>query len=263
MTSGPSLLFNITVVPCEENSYGAVFYKDENANEDDSPVSASPTILASSSWQINPNGGYAGYPYLNKYFPQNFDSSVSMSGEILLKDEGTGGTIRIDYTAHDPSSLHIYRYDTSYNGGGITDEVYKDGAWVYNTDWEFRYNGASMQLPDQVSANAARVIPQLFSGNNVTWTYIPLADVTDSIIPPNLCDNYLSYSYNSTTTGSFVDIDSANGGGSKVLYQCVWEGNLTWGGSEHAVRVAFRPIGVISEVLDPLYLPLKALAEIP
>ena len=174
VTSGPSLLFNITITPCEENSYGAVFYKDENAesaDESSSSVSASPTILATSSWQINPNGGYAGYPYLNKYFPQNFDSSVSMSGEILLIDEGTGGTIRIDYTAHDPSSLHIYRYDSSYGAnmeGGISDEVYKDGAWVYNTDNVFRYTGASMQTPNQVSANAARVIPQLFSGNNVT-----------------------------------------------------------------------------------------------
>ena len=236
-----SLVNNALVTPVSNISSNTARIAALEESAGNASSGPNPTVLARAGWQINPRGSYAGYPYLNKYFPQNFDSSESMSGEILLEDENTGGTIRIDYTAHDPSSLHIYRYDTSYGAnmeGGISNEVYKDGAWVYNTDYEFRYDGASMQLPTHVSAKAAKVIPQLFSGNN-TWTYIPLADVTDSVVPPNLCDDSLSYSYNSTTTGSIMDMES---GGSKVLYQCVWEGNLTWGGSEHAVRVAFRPI---------------------
>lgn len=234
--------------------------KASGSNAGNASSGPNPTILAKSNGPVDAYDTCATYGamYLNRFFPDNFDSSVSYTHTALFYGDGIGALPCIDYTAHDPASLHIYVYDGSYGAdmsGGISQEIYKDGAWVIDpSTYTLSPGGTTWKMNRSVSKDLVRIISQLFStktknGNSTgvtsaenAWTYIPLADVPDSIVPPNLCDNDFSKGFNYTTAGSFYDIYPVNAGGSKALYQCIWEGNLTWGSSTHAVRVAFRPI---------------------
>lgn len=84
-----------------------------------------------------------------------------------------------------------------------------------------------------MSKNAAQIISQLLSAistegtNNYTpsaenaWTYIPLIDVADSIVPPNVYGNDLdTFFKHSMSSGALADTSFYTAGQS-ILYQCV------------------------------------------
>ena len=128
-----------------------------------------PMVLAKSNGPVNAYDTCSTYGamYLNEFFADNFDSSESLTGYTLLQGVDGGDTLRISYTAHIPSSLHIYVYDASYGAdmsGGIAEEIYKDGAWVIGpATYKLNANSGSWKVDSVLSETAARILTQLLS----------------------------------------------------------------------------------------------------
>lgn len=221
-----------------------------------------PTVIAKSTSPVDAYDTCSTYGpmYLNRFFADNFDSDETVSGLILMGSDYTGDLICIDYTAHTPSSLHLYVYDGSGGAdmsGAITQELYKDGAWVFDPVANSLSSNSSWKVRSDISANAARILNQLLSAttkNGVStratsasnaWSYMSLSSVQDGLVPPNVYGEDLDTFYeHSMGTGSLADTSFYTG--RPILYQCVWEGNISLGHADYSgftsARVVFKPI---------------------
>ena len=218
-----------------------------NLKASNNSVGHSHTVIAKSRRPIDAYDTCASYNvlYLNGHFADDYDSDMAMSSLTLLRGDTTGDCIRIDYSSHNPSSLSLYVYDVSGGtdmSGAVTQELYKNGEWMFDFTSGLRSN-SSWKINSDLSVEQAQIINKLFAESR--WEYIPLSFVQDGLVPPNVYGEDLNTFFeHSMSSGALADTSFYTG--YPILYQCVWEGNISLGHADYSsitsARVVFKPI---------------------